>query len=61
MEQRFLLEAEGVRFKGKRVDLREFEHRFFPAKAKAAKGVAQRTRNAPKVAEKRKISSFRRG
>jgi methylated-DNA-protein-cysteine methyltransferase-like protein len=28
MEQRFLLEAEGVRFKGRRVDLREFEHRF---------------------------------
>ena len=28
IEQRFLLEAEGVRFKGRRVDLREFEHRF---------------------------------
>jgi methylated-DNA-protein-cysteine methyltransferase related protein len=28
MEQRFLLEAEGVRFRGRRVDLREFEHRF---------------------------------
>src|ERR1700683_3280327 len=28
MEQRFLLEAEGVRFMGRRVDLREFEHRF---------------------------------
>lgn len=28
LEQRFLLEAEGVRFRGRRVDLREFEHRF---------------------------------
>jgi methylated-DNA-protein-cysteine methyltransferase-like protein len=28
MEQRFLLETEGVRFKGKKVDLREFEHQF---------------------------------
>jgi methylated-DNA-protein-cysteine methyltransferase related protein len=33
LEQRFLLEAEGVRFKGRRVDLREFEHRFVPADA----------------------------
>ena len=28
LEQRFLLEAEGVRFRGRRVNLREFEHRF---------------------------------
>lgn len=28
MEQRFLLEAEGVRFHGRRVDLRQFEHHF---------------------------------
>jgi methylated-DNA-protein-cysteine methyltransferase-like protein len=28
MEQRFLLEAEGVRFKGRRVDLKGFEFRF---------------------------------
>ena len=27
-EQRFLLEAEGVHFKGKRVDLKIYEHRF---------------------------------
>ena len=27
-EQRFLLEAEGVRFKGRRVDLAEYEHHF---------------------------------
>jgi methylated-DNA-protein-cysteine methyltransferase-like protein len=28
MEQRFLLEAEGVRFQGRRVDMKAFEHRF---------------------------------
>jgi methylated-DNA-protein-cysteine methyltransferase related protein len=28
LEQRFLLEAEGVRFRGKRVDLAKFEHQF---------------------------------
>lgn len=36
MEQRFLLEAEGVRFKGRRVDLGEYEHRFAPPKRQAA-------------------------
>lgn len=28
LEQRFLLEAEGVRFRGKRVEMRAFEHKF---------------------------------
>jgi hypothetical protein len=28
MEQRFLLQAEGVRFKGRRVDMAVFEHHF---------------------------------
>src|SRR5271165_5920804 len=28
LEQRFLLESEGVRFRGGRVDMRNFEHRF---------------------------------
>src|SRR5271157_3661998 len=28
LEQRFLLEAEGIRFKGRRVDLAAFEHQF---------------------------------
>lgn len=28
LEQRFLLEAEGVRFRGRKVDMRQFEHRF---------------------------------
>lgn len=35
MEQRFLLESEGVRFRGKRADLKTFEHRFGPAGQKA--------------------------
>jgi methylated-DNA-protein-cysteine methyltransferase-like protein len=28
LEQRFLLEAEGVRFRGRKVDLQQYEHRF---------------------------------
>jgi len=28
LEQRFLLETEGVRFRGRRVDMQRFEHRF---------------------------------
>jgi len=28
LEQRFLLDAEGVRFHGRKVNMREFEHRF---------------------------------
>jgi len=37
LEQRFLLEAEGVRFRGRRVDMSSFEHRFpkpHPAKTR---------------------------
>jgi len=34
-EQRFLLEAEGVRFKGRRVDLETFEHHFSSSRRKA--------------------------
>jgi len=37
-EQRFLLEAEGVRFKGRRVDLTSFEHRFPAGKRKRSTG-----------------------
>ena len=36
LEQRFLLESEGVRFRGKRVDMKNFEHRFGPTGCKAA-------------------------
>ena len=40
LEQRFRLEAEGVRFHGKRVDMRNFEHKFGKTsrKASASKG-----------------------
>lgn len=35
-EQRFLLEAEGVRFKGRRVNMETFEHRFSRPQAKSS-------------------------
>ena len=35
-EQRFLLEAEGVRFKGRRVDLANYEHHFARKRRKAS-------------------------
>ena len=37
LEQRFLLEAEGVRFRGRKVNLAEFEHVFRRTTAKAEK------------------------
>ena len=52
LEQRFLLQAEGVRFKGRRVDLREFEHRFATARgerAATAKGRAKGRELPPKL------------
>ena len=39
LEQRFLLTAEGVRFRGKRVDMAAFEHHF-ARKAKTGKRVS---------------------
>jgi methylated-DNA-protein-cysteine methyltransferase-like protein len=44
LEQRFLLEAEGVRFKGRRVDLAEYEHVFQRAPKKAKKTIRKATR-----------------
>src|ERR1039458_8656095 len=35
LEQRFLLESEGVRFRGKRGDMRNFEHRVWKASCKS--------------------------
>jgi methylated-DNA-protein-cysteine methyltransferase-like protein len=49
MEQRFLLESEGVRFKGRRVDLREFEHRFGNSRRPSAKRVPKVKRLRPKL------------
>lgn len=43
MEQRFLLESEGVRFKGRRVDLKKFEYSFGRAARKPAKKKATRS------------------
>jgi methylated-DNA-protein-cysteine methyltransferase-like protein len=39
LEQRFLLEAEGVRFRGRRVDLAAFEHKF---------AASRRSRSSPR-------------
>jgi methylated-DNA-protein-cysteine methyltransferase related protein len=36
MEQRFLLETEGIRFRGRRVDMNAFEHRFGRVGSKTA-------------------------
>src|SRR5208283_4002887 len=36
LEQRFLLQAEGVGFKGRRVDMQRFAHHFAPAGRKPA-------------------------
>jgi methylated-DNA-protein-cysteine methyltransferase-like protein len=41
MEQRFLLESEGVRFRGRRVDMQTFEHRFGRIGRKAGGSKAQ--------------------
>jgi methylated-DNA-protein-cysteine methyltransferase-like protein len=38
-EQRFRLESEGVRFAGKRVAMKEFEHRFNERRARKSKRV----------------------
>ena len=48
LEQRFLLEAEGVRFRGRRVDMKAFEHRF-GALGKVA-GCGRLKADTPKVA-----------
>jgi methylated-DNA-protein-cysteine methyltransferase-like protein len=43
LEQRFLLEAEGIKFKGRRVDLTIFEHRFArPTAQKAPKSTPRK-------------------
>jgi len=52
LEQRFLLEAEGVRFRGRRVDLREFEHRFEKARRKGKRPAGTRTSQATPLRRK---------
>jgi methylated-DNA-protein-cysteine methyltransferase-like protein len=47
LEQRFLLQSEGVRFKGRRVDMRAFEHQFSAGGPKVAKK-ARRDRPLPR-------------
>src|SRR5271166_5240503 len=45
LEQRFLLEAEGVRFRGRKVDMPRFEHRF--SRPAARKTTAKPAKSAP--------------
>ena len=52
MEQRFLLEAEGVRFKGRRVDMKSFEHVFPSAKRRPATRAKQSSAKAGKTASR---------
>ncbi len=47
LEQRFLLQAEGVGFKGRRVDMQRFEHRFGQAGRKPA-NAGGRERKVPR-------------
>ena len=49
LEQRFLLEAEGVRFRGRRVDMKAFEHRFGGAGEKTAANL--RRKELPRKSE----------
>ena len=50
MEQRFLLESEGVRFRGRRVDLQEYGHHFAKAsKAASGRKIAPAGRLRPKL------------
>jgi methylated-DNA-protein-cysteine methyltransferase related protein len=53
LEQRFLLQAEGVGFRGRKVDMKLFEHRFPKAAAKA--GRSDRTRSTPAKSLRRKL------
>ncbi len=49
MEQRFLLEAEGVRFRGRGVDLKQYEHKFPPARQTRTKAGTKQVRGAEKL------------
>ena len=50
LEQRFRLQSEGVRFRGRRVDMANHEHRFPPARAKAQASAAK---SKPRVKKRR--------
>jgi alkylated DNA nucleotide flippase Atl1 len=42
MEQRFRLESEGVKFRGRRVDMKNFEFKFKNRKAETTKSKSER-------------------
>ena len=49
MEQRFLLEAEGVRFRGRKVNLKECEYRFEGLRRKVTAASAGKKRSTAKL------------
>jgi methylated-DNA-protein-cysteine methyltransferase related protein len=53
VEQRLRLEAEGVTFRGRRVNMRAHEHQFGRTKRKVLSGAGGRTRKGPVKAQKR--------
>jgi methylated-DNA-protein-cysteine methyltransferase-like protein len=57
LEQRFLLEAEGVKFRGRRVDLAAFEYRFTPPAHKLTRKAAPKrsAKHAPASSVRRKL------
>jgi|SRR5271165_320035 len=59
LEQRFLLEAEGVRFRGRRVDMKAFEYRFGRTGG-GAPGNGPKEAATAKVAESPQISIGRK-
>jgi methylated-DNA-protein-cysteine methyltransferase-like protein len=48
MEQRFLLAAEGVRFKGRRADMQAYEHRFGRAVGRGKSPAKAREQRVPR-------------
>jgi methylated-DNA-protein-cysteine methyltransferase related protein len=55
MEQRFLLEAEGVRFRGRKVDMRQFEHRFAKTAGTKTPSKARVTAPEKRVSAKKRL------
>lgn len=49
MEQRFLLEAEGVRFRGRKADLARFEHKFASGRPEYSGGANGSSKANPKL------------
>jgi methylated-DNA-protein-cysteine methyltransferase-like protein len=55
LEQRFRLESEGVRFRGRRVDMKEHEFRFRERKPLTGKSGARHRKSATRVPPRRRM------